>query len=110
MGPTSLVEQARLTGEFADWHNILYRVTWVHGPLDLSALAAAWRDTCRRHDVLRRTFASAEEAHTATDPLSEPAGLRRRRRHRRARHRAAGRRGALRADRLCAVADPGRSA
>ncbi|GGN43742.1 hypothetical protein GCM10011578_094090 [Streptomyces fuscichromogenes] len=70
-GPTSLMEEARLTGEFADWHNLNYMVMWLTGDLDIAALRDAWWRICRRHDVLRRTYVSADEACTYDDALSD---------------------------------------
>jgi hypothetical protein len=71
VGPTSMAEQARLTGGFADWHNLIYRAMWITGPLDKAAVRDAWRRVCRRHDVLRRTYVSADEALTHDDALNE---------------------------------------
>ncbi|MEX0167516.1 thioester reductase [Streptomyces sp. LMG1-1-1.1] len=62
---------ARLTGEFADWHNLHYMAMWLTGDVDIAALRDAWRRVCLRHDVLRRTYASPEEARTYDDALSE---------------------------------------
>ncbi|GHD48978.1 condensation domain-containing protein [Streptomyces mirabilis] len=70
-GPTSLMEMARLTGEFADWHNLHYTVMWLTGELNIAAVRDAWRRVCLRHDVLRRTYVSPEEARTDDDALSE---------------------------------------
>ena len=70
-GPTSLLEEARLTGEFADWHNLLYEVAWLTGRLDVAAVRDAWWRVCLRHDVMRRTYVSADEACTYDDALSE---------------------------------------
>jgi hypothetical protein len=70
-GPTSLTEMARLTGEFADWNNLHYVAVWLTGELNVAALRDAWWRTCLRHDVLRRTYDSAEEARTYEDALSE---------------------------------------
>jgi len=70
-GPTSLLEEARLTGEFADWHNLLYEVAWLTGRLDVAAVRDAWWRVCLRHDVMRRTYLSADEACTYLDVLSE---------------------------------------
>jgi hypothetical protein len=67
LGPTSLAEQVRLTGGFADWHNLVYRVMWINGDLDESAVREAWRRLCRRHDAMRRTYVSADEALTHDD-------------------------------------------
>ncbi len=69
-GPTSLTEMARLTGEFADWHNLHYSTMWLTGELDLTALRDAWWRVCLRHDVMRRTYLSADEARTFGDPQS----------------------------------------
>lgn len=71
-GPTSLAEEARLTGEFADWHNLFYDVSWLAGPLNVAALRDAWWRVCMRHDVMRRTYVSADEACTYAEALSEP--------------------------------------
>ncbi|WP_028808462.1 condensation domain-containing protein [Streptomyces canus] len=71
LGPTSLAEKARLTGDFADWHNLFYRTVWITGTLDIAAVRAAWRRVCRHHDALRRTYVSADEARTHADALSE---------------------------------------
>ncbi|MFE7275915.1 condensation domain-containing protein [Streptomyces sp. NPDC057623] len=62
---------ARLTGEFADWHNLHYMAMWLTGELNISAVRDAWRRVCLRHDVLRRTYVSADEACTHGDALSE---------------------------------------
>lgn len=70
-GPTSFTEMARLTGEFADWHNLHYMAMWLDGELDVAALRDAWWRVCLRHDVMRRTYVSADEALTDADPLSE---------------------------------------
>lgn len=70
-GPTSLTEMARLSGDFADWHNLIYKATWIDGPLDLAAVRDAWWRVCMRHDVMRRTYASPDEATTHADALSE---------------------------------------
>lgn len=70
-GPTSLAEMARLTGEFAGWHNIVYSVVWLTGKLDISAVREAWRGVCLRHDILRRTYLSSDEACTYDDMLVE---------------------------------------
>ncbi|MFJ8155129.1 condensation domain-containing protein [Streptomyces sp. NPDC094468] len=65
------MEEARLTGEFADWHNLNYMAMWLTGDLNIAVLRDAWERICRRHDVLRRTYVSAEEACTYDDVLSE---------------------------------------
>ncbi|MEE1838779.1 condensation domain-containing protein [Streptomyces sp. NPDC088190] len=70
-GPTSLAEEARLAGEFDDWHNLTQLVVWLTGELDTAALRNAWWQLCRRHDVLRRTYVSADEACTYHDVLSD---------------------------------------
>lgn len=70
-GPTSLMEEQRLRGGFAHWHNLIYEIWWVDGPLDVGALRDAWWRLCLRHDVLRRTYASPEEAHTHADAITE---------------------------------------
>nr|ADN26245.1 condensation superfamily [Streptomyces coeruleorubidus]ADN65342.1 condensation domain-containing protein [Streptomyces coeruleorubidus] len=70
-GPTSFAEMARLTGEFADWHNLHYMAMWLTGELNIAAVRDAWWRVCLRHDVLRRTYASADEACTYDDALSE---------------------------------------
>jgi Condensation domain len=70
-GPTSLAEMARLTGEFADWHNLLFETAWLTGKLDVAAVRDAWRRVCLRHDVMRRTYVSAEEACTNEDASNE---------------------------------------
>jgi hypothetical protein len=70
-GPTSLAEEARLTGEFADWHNLNHMAMWLTGELNVAAVRDAWWRVCQRHDVLRRTYVSADEACTHGDPLSE---------------------------------------
>ncbi|WP_063783912.1 condensation domain-containing protein [Streptomyces sp. WM6372] len=71
MGPTSFAEMARLSGEFADWHNLLYKATWLTGELNLDAVRHAWRRLCLRHDVMRRSFVSADEAFTSEGMVSE---------------------------------------
>lgn len=71
LGPTSILEEARLTGDYAGWHNLLYEVAWLTGRLDLAAVRDAWWQVCMRHDVLRRTYAAADEARTHDDVLSE---------------------------------------
>lgn len=71
LGPTSLAEKERLTGGFADWHNLLYRTVWITGTLNQAAVRDAWRRVCQRHDALRRTYVSADEARTHDDVLSE---------------------------------------
>jgi hypothetical protein len=70
-GPTSLMEMARLTGEFADWHNLHYMTMWLTGELNIAAVRDAWRRVCLRHDVLRRTYVSPEEACTDDDALND---------------------------------------
>ncbi|MEV0266885.1 condensation domain-containing protein [Streptomyces sp. NPDC050617] len=70
-GPTSLAEMARLTGEFAGWHNIVYSVVWLTGKLDIAAVREAWRGVCLRNDILRRTYLSSDEACTYDDMLGE---------------------------------------
>ncbi|MFD4998666.1 condensation domain-containing protein [Streptomyces buecherae] len=70
-GPTSLAEMARLTGEFAGWHNICYSVVWLTGKLDIAAVREAWRGVCLRNDVLRRSYLSSDEACTYNEMLSE---------------------------------------
>ncbi|MGW1052861.1 condensation domain-containing protein [Streptomyces sp. NPDC002521] len=70
-GPTSFTEMARLTGEFADWHNLLHMAMWLDGELNVAALQDAWWRVCLRHDVMRRTYVSADEACTYAEPLSE---------------------------------------
>lgn len=71
LGPTSLAEEARLAGGFADWNNLVRRVYWITGPLDLGAVQETWRRVCLRHDALRRTYVSPDEACTHEDALSE---------------------------------------
>ncbi|MEV6412960.1 condensation domain-containing protein [Kribbella sp. NPDC051718] len=70
-GPTSLAEEARLRGAFAHWHNLLYEIWWLTGPLDVDAVRDAWNRVCLRHDAMRRTYASPVEALTHPDPLAE---------------------------------------
>lgn len=70
-GPTSLAETARLTGEFADWNNLVFCAVWLTGALDVAAVRDAWRGVCLRHDVLRRTYVSPYEARTYEDVLGE---------------------------------------
>ncbi|OSP41567.1 thioester reductase [Streptomyces sp. 13-12-16] len=70
-GPTSLTEEARLTGEFADWHNLTHLAVWLTGELNVVAIRNAWWRLCQRHDVLRRTYVSPDEACTYDDVLSE---------------------------------------
>lgn len=70
-GPTSLAEMARLTGEFAGWHNISYSVVWLTGKLDIAAVREAWRGVCLRNDILRRAYLSSDEACTYDDMLGE---------------------------------------
>ncbi|MGZ0150510.1 condensation domain-containing protein [Kribbella sp. WER1] len=70
-GPTSLAEEARLRGAFSHWHNLLYEIWWLTGPLDVDAVRDAWRRVCLRHDAMRRTYASPVEALTHRDPLAE---------------------------------------
>lgn len=70
-GPTSLAEMARLSGEFADRHNLVYCVLWLTGELDLAAVREAWRGVCLSHDVLRRAYVSPDEACTYEDVLGE---------------------------------------
>ncbi|MEV5892534.1 condensation domain-containing protein [Nonomuraea fuscirosea] len=50
---------------------MLYEVCWLTGKLDLAAVRDAWWRVCLRHDVMRRTYASADEACTHDDALSE---------------------------------------
>jgi hypothetical protein len=71
LGPTSFAEKARLTGEFADWSNLFDRAAWITGALNKAAVRDAWRRVCQRHDVLRRTYVSADEAGTYGDALSD---------------------------------------
>jgi hypothetical protein len=71
LGPTSLAEKERLAGGFADWHNLLYRTVWITGTVNRAAVRDAWRRVCLRHDCLRRTYVSADEARTHDDALSE---------------------------------------
>jgi hypothetical protein len=70
-GPTSFTEMARLTGEYVDWHNLIYQAAWLTGELNLAALRAAWRVLCLRHDVMRRAYVSPDEARTYHDVLTE---------------------------------------
>jgi hypothetical protein len=70
-GPTSLAEMARLSGEYGDWHNLIFCVAWLSGELDLGALRDAWRVLCLRHDVMRRAYISPDEACTYEDVLTE---------------------------------------
>jgi hypothetical protein len=70
-GPTSLAEMARLSGEFADRHNLVYCVLWLTGELDIAAVREAWRGVCLSHDVLRRAYVSPDEACTFDDVLGE---------------------------------------
>ncbi|MEY9860783.1 hypothetical protein ABH935_006420 [Catenulispora sp. GAS73] len=70
-GPTSLVEEARLTGEFDGWHNLVFCAVWLTGGLDLPAVRDAWRALCLRHDVMRRAYASPDDAWTYDDVLSD---------------------------------------
>ncbi|MEJ8670461.1 condensation domain-containing protein [Streptomyces sp. MS1.AVA.1] len=62
---------ARLSGEFADRHNLVYCVLWLTGELDLAAVREAWRGVCLSHDVLRRAYVSPDEACTYEDVLGE---------------------------------------
>lgn len=71
LGPTSLAEEARLTGEFANWSNLIHGSAWLTGPLDVAAVRHAWRRVCMRHDALRRSYVSPNEAHTHSEVLSE---------------------------------------
>ncbi|WP_394617101.1 condensation domain-containing protein [Lentzea sp. JNUCC 0626] len=70
-GPTSLQEQARLSGEFADWSNLVLGTAWLTGELDVGAVRDAWRHVCLSHDALRRTYVAEDEARTHADSLSE---------------------------------------
>ncbi|QOV36562.1 thioester reductase [Streptomyces ferrugineus] len=70
-GPTSLAETARLSGEFADRHNLVYCVLWLTGELDIAAVREAWRGVCLSHDVLRRAYVSPDEACTYDDVLGD---------------------------------------
>ncbi|MFB7465170.1 condensation domain-containing protein [Streptomyces sp. NPDC056224] len=70
-GPTSLAEMARLSGEFAERHNLVYCVLWLTGELDIAAVREAWRGVCLSHDVLRRAYVSPDEACTYDDVLGE---------------------------------------
>ncbi|MGW6681158.1 condensation domain-containing protein [[Kitasatospora] papulosa] len=62
---------ARLTGEFAGWHNIVYSVVWLTGKLDVASVREAWRGVCLRNDILRRAYLSSDEACTYDDMLGE---------------------------------------
>ncbi|MFI7134847.1 condensation domain-containing protein [Nonomuraea sp. NPDC050153] len=62
---------ARLAGDYAHWHNLVYSATWLTGRLELAALRAAWRVLCLRHDVMRRAYPSPDEACTYEDVLTE---------------------------------------
>jgi len=70
-GPTSLTEEARLSGEFANWSNLIHGSAWLTGPLDVAAVCDAWRRVCLRHDAMRRGYVSPHEARTHADVLSE---------------------------------------
>lgn len=70
-GPTSFVEMARLAGNYAHWHNLVYSAAWLTGRLELAALREAWRVLCLRHDVMRRAYVSPDEACTYEDVLTE---------------------------------------
>ncbi|UOX90005.1 condensation domain-containing protein [Amycolatopsis sp. FBCC-B4732] len=70
-GPTSLHEEERLSGEYADWSNLVLGTAWLTGELDIAAVREAWRRVCLRHDVMRRTYAGVDEARTYADPLSD---------------------------------------
>ncbi|MBN6050715.1 hypothetical protein JYK22_02120, partial [Nonomuraea sp. RK-328] len=70
-GPTSLTEEARLSGEFADWNNLILDVAWLTGELNIGALRDAWWRVCLRHDAMRRAYVSPDEACTHAEPLSE---------------------------------------
>ncbi|WP_248580858.1 condensation domain-containing protein [Nocardioides sp. InS609-2] len=70
-GPTSLAEEVRLRGTFSHWHNLLYEIWWLTGPLEVNAVRDAWRRVCLRHDAMRRTYASPVEALTHRDPVAE---------------------------------------
>ncbi|MFK0174303.1 condensation domain-containing protein [Streptomyces sp. NPDC090306] len=62
---------ARLTGEFADWNNLVFCAVWLTGELDVAAVRDAWRVVCLRHDVMRRAYRSPDEAYTYEDVLGE---------------------------------------
>lgn len=70
-GPTSLQEEARLSGEFADWNNLVLGTAWLTGELNIGAVRDAWRRVCLRHDVMRRTYVAPDEARTYADTLSK---------------------------------------
>ncbi|MFI5557880.1 condensation domain-containing protein [Amycolatopsis japonica] len=70
-GPTSLQEEARLSGEFADWHNLVLGAAWLTGDLDIGVVRDAWWRVCLRHDALRRAYVAEDEARTFADALSE---------------------------------------
>jgi hypothetical protein len=70
-GPSSLNEEARLTGKFDDWHNLSHMAVWLTGGVSIAAVRDAWRRLCLRHDVERRTHLSPDEACTRDDALSE---------------------------------------
>ncbi|WP_052850379.1 condensation domain-containing protein [Streptomyces avicenniae] len=62
---------ARLNGQYAHWHNLVYSAAWLTGGLDLAALRTAWRVLSLRHDVMRRAYLSPDEACTYEEPLTE---------------------------------------
>jgi hypothetical protein len=69
VGPTSFQELARLSGEFDDWHNVLFKASWVTGPLDIDALREAWHRVGMRHDAMRRSYLSPDWALTHPQPI-----------------------------------------
>jgi hypothetical protein len=70
-GPTSIHETERLSGEYADWNNIVSGTAWLTGDLDIAVVRDAWRRACLRHDAMRRTYAAVDEARTFVDTLSD---------------------------------------
>jgi len=70
-GPTSLAETSRLTGEYADWHNLHHLAVWLTGDVNVAAIHDAWWRLSSRHDALRRTYASEDEACTFNGALSD---------------------------------------
>ena len=68
-GPTSLMEKARLSGQWDDENNLVYSASWLTGDIDISAIRDAWWRVCLRHDALRRNYKSEDEACTHPDAL-----------------------------------------
>ncbi|MFB7467529.1 hypothetical protein ACFCZ1_29245 [Streptomyces sp. NPDC056224] len=61
LGPTSFAETARLTGEFTDWHNLLYKATWLAGELNLGDTDDVAQENAYQHFAAqqRSRFAGA---------------------------------------------------